>query len=385
MSKMKTIGIPALVVLSGAAVAAGVSVMGTEPVIVAQDEPELVVQTQVAQVRAHQAMVAATGLISPGREVSVIPEVSGRIVYVSDRLVPGGRFRTGEVMARIDARDYELAVEQQRGLVRSAELEVEMERARQAIALEEWRLLGDGGEPSPLVLRESQRAAAEMNLNANRSALERAQLGLERTELRAPFNATVLSETVDEGQVVGPQSQVARLIGTDNVRILLSVRLEDLELIELSVDGEEGSLVVVRQRVGAYRVVERTGRVAHRVDELDPETRRAQVLVLVENPMSLGDALPLLPGAFVDAEVRGRSIEGAIAVPRAAIYDGNTVWVLSPQSTLERRSISRVWSDDTYVYVKEGLEDGALLVLSPLVNPVEGASARSLAATGSQP
>ncbi len=385
MSKMKTIGIPALVVLSGAAVAAGVSVMGTEPVIVAQDEPELVVQTQVAQVRAHQAMVAATGLISPGREVSVIPEVSGRIVYVSDRLVPGGRFRTGEVMARIDARDYELAVEQQRGLVRSAELEVEMERARQAIALEEWRLLGDGGEPSPLVLRESQRAAAEMNLNANRSALERAQLGLERTELRAPFNATVLSETVDEGQVVGPQSQVARLIGTDNVRILLSVRLEDLELIELSVDGEEGSLVVVRQRVGADRVVERTGRVAHRVDELDPETRRAQVLVLVENPMSLGDALPLLPGAFVDAEVRGRSIEGAIAVPRAAVYDGNTVWVLSPQSTLERRSISRVWSDDTYVYVKEGLEDGALLVLSPLVNPVEGASARSLEATKSQP
>ena len=145
MSKMKTVGIPAVVVLGGAAVAAAVSVMATEPVIVAQDEPELVVQTQVARVGTHQAIVAATGLIAPGREVFVIPEVSGRIVYVSERLVPGGRFRTGDVMARIDARDYELAVEQQRGLVRSAELEVEMERARQAIALEEWRLLGDGG------------------------------------------------------------------------------------------------------------------------------------------------------------------------------------------------------------------------------------------------
>ena len=385
MSKMRTVGIPVLVVLGGAAVAAGVSVMGTEPVIVAQDEPELVVQTQVARVGAHQALVAATGLIAPGREVSVIPEVSGRIVYVSERLVPGGRFRTGEVMARIDARDYELAVEQQRGLVRSAELEVEMERARQVIALEEWRLLGDGSEPSPLVLRESQRAAAEMNLNANRSALGRAQLGLERTELRAPFNSTVLAEAVDEGQVVGPQSQVARLIGTDEVRILLSVRLEDLELIQLPVDGVEGSLVLVRQRVGANRVVERTGRVAHRVDELDPETRRARVLVLVENPMSLGDALPLLPGAFVDAEVRGRNIEGAIAVPRAAVYDGNTVWVLSAQSTLERRSISPVWSDAAYMYVSEGLEDGAALVLSPLVNPIEGASARSLGPTESQP
>ena len=374
MSKMKTVGIPAVVVLGGAAVAAAVSVMATEPVIVAQDEPELVVQTQVARVGTHQAIVAATGLIAPGREVFVIPEVSGRIVYVSERLVPGGRFRTGDVMARIDARDYELAVEQQRGLVRSAELEVEMERARQAIALEEWRLLGDGGEPPSLVLRESQRAAAEMNLNSSRSALDRAQLGLERTELRAPFNATVLSEAVDEGQVVGPQSQVARLIGTDDVRVLLSVRLEALELIELPVDGEQGSLVLVRQRVGGDRVV-----------ELDPETRRAQILVMVDNPMSLGDALPLLPGAFVDAEVRGRSIEGAVAVPRAAVYDGNTVWVLSAQSTLERRSISPVWGDNDFVYVSEGLEDGASLVLSPLVNPVEGAPARSLGPTESQP
>jgi len=56
MSKMKTVGIPVVVVLGGAAVAAAVSVMATEPVIVAQDEPELVVQTQVARVGTHQAI-----------------------------------------------------------------------------------------------------------------------------------------------------------------------------------------------------------------------------------------------------------------------------------------------------------------------------------------
>ncbi len=372
-------------IVGGVVVAVAISMMAPQPVTVVQDDPDLVVHTQVARAGARQAVVTATGLVAPEREVSVIPEVSGRIVFVSDRLVPGGRFEKGEVMARIDARDYELAVDQQRGLVRSSELELEMEGARQEIALAEWRLLGDGGDPSPLVLRQSQLAAAEMNLNANRSALDRAQLGLERTELRAPFNATILSESVDVGQVVGPQSQVARLIGTDNVRILLSVRLEDLELIDVPLDGRVGSTVIVRQRVGAARVLERTGRVAHRVDELDPETRRAQILVLVDNPMSPGDALPLLPGAFVDAEVRGRSIEGAIAVPRGAVYDGNTVWVLSAESTLERRTIKPVWGDDTFLYVIEGLEDGASLILSPLVNPVEGAPARSLEPMGSRP
>ena len=261
MSRITKVGVPALVIVGGVVVAVAISMMAPQPAIVVQDDPDLVVHTQVVRAGARQAVVTATGLIAPEREVSVIPEVAGRIVFVSDRLVPGGRFQEGEVMARIDARDYELAVDQQRGLVRSSELELEMEGARQEIALAEWRLLGDGGDPSPLVLRQSQLAAAEMNLSANRSALARAQLGLERTELRAPFNATVLSESVDEGQVVGPQSQVARLIGTDNVRVLLSVRLEDLKLIDVPVDGEAGSSVLVRQRVGLGRVVERTGRV----------------------------------------------------------------------------------------------------------------------------
>lgn len=385
MSRIKKAGVPALVILGAIVVAGALGVMAPEPVIVMRDDPDLVVDTKIARAGAHQAIVSATGLIAPEREVSVIPEVSGRIVFVSNRLVPGGRFEKGEVMARIDARDYELAVDQQRGLVRSSELELEMEGARQEIALEEWRLLGDGGEPSPLVLRQSQLAAAEMNLSANRSALARAQLGLERTELRAPFNATVLSESIDEGQVVGPQSQVARLIGTDNVRVLLSVRLEDLKLIDVPIDGEAGSLVLVRQRVGLGRVVERTGRVAYRVEELDSETRRAQILVLVENPMEADDGLPLLPGAFVDAEVQGRVIEGAIAVPRSAVYDGNTVWVLGVESTLERRTITPMWSDGTFVYVTEGLEDGASLVLSPLVNPVQGAPARSMEPKESRP
>ena len=122
MSRMKTAGIPALVVLGGAAVAVAITVTTPEPAIVALEEPDLVVHTQVVRAEAHQAIVAATGLVAPGREVFVLPEVSGRIVFVSDRLVPGGRFQAGEVMARIDARDYELAVDQQRGLVRSSEL-----------------------------------------------------------------------------------------------------------------------------------------------------------------------------------------------------------------------------------------------------------------------
>jgi RND family efflux transporter MFP subunit len=207
-------------------------------------------------------------------------------------------------------------------------------------------------------------------------------LNLERTEIRAPFNATVLSESVDEGQVVGPQSSIARIVGTDHVRLLLSVRVEDLPFIDLPRNGSDGSQVTVRQRLGAGRVVERSGRVSHRVEELDPGTRRAQVLVQVNDPMALDDDLPLLPGAFVEAAIVGRPVTDAIRIPRSAVYDGATVWVVDGGLTLERRTIVPLWSDTEHVYVREGIQPGDEIVVSRLARPIEGTSVQARATVG---
>ena len=379
---MKRIGFPLLIIVAGIVVAVALSRLGSRPVVVPPQAANLVVDTWVAHAEEHRPIVEATGQIEPGREVLVLPEVTGRLVYVSDDLLPGGRFERGEVMARVDPRDYELAIDQQRGLVRGSALELEMEHARREIALAEWRLLGDGGDASPLVLRESQLAAAQTNLTSNESALARAELNLERTEIRAPFNATVLSESVDEGQVVGPQSSIARIVGTDHVRLLLSVRVEDLPFIDLPRNGSDGSQVTVRQRLGAGRVVERSGRVSHRVEELDPGTRRAQVLVQVNDPMALDDDLPLLPGAFVEAAIVGRPVTDAIRIPRSAVYDGATVWVVDGGLTLERRTIVPLWSDAEHVYVREGVQPGDEIVVSRLARPIEGTSVQARATVG---
>ena len=261
--------------------------------------------------------------------------------------------------------------------MRSAELELELEEARQEIAEEEWRLLGDGGAPSPLVLRQSQRAAAEMNLTSSRSALERAELDLERTVIRAPFNASVLEESVDVGQVVGGQTPIATLVGTDQLRLILSVRLEELDLIQLEQDGRPGSPVRIRQRLGPGRTLERMGRVVHLVDRVDPDTRRAQILVLIDDPLGDGSDLPLLPGANVDAEIEGKAGDGVYRIPRSALYDGDEIWLVSPESTLVRREIQPEWGDDQFVYVRGGVEENDLLVTSPLTAPVEGSPVQS--------
>jgi RND family efflux transporter MFP subunit len=371
-SKIRKIGLPLAVIFGGLVIAVLLMTAGpdAEPFVPERAVPT--VRVQAVEAGAVRAIVAVTGVTSPAREVTIIPQVSGRVVWLSESVVPGGRVRAGDELMRIEAADYELAVEQQRGQVRSAELELELAEAQQETAREEWKILGNGGEPSPLVLRESQRAAAEMNLISSRSALARAELDLERTMIRAPFNASVVEESVDVGQVVGAQSTVARLVGTDQLRVTLSVRVEDLALIELPAEGELGSSVAVRQRLRTGEQVERSGRVVGLVDRLDPQTRRAELLVLIDDPFGSGEALPLLPGASVDAEIQGLLMESMVRVPRGAVHDGGSVWLVSPDQELERRALSPVWGDDDALYVRDGLAPGEWIVTSPLSAPVEG-------------
>ncbi|UCC24506.1 MAG: hypothetical protein JSU98_12295, partial [Gemmatimonadales bacterium] len=156
------------------------------------------------------------------------------------------------------------------------------------------------------------------------------------------------------------------------LRVTLSLRIEELSLIRLPSATDEGSTVVVRQRLGSGRTLERTGRVAGLVDRLDPQTRRAEVLVIVDQPLDGPDGLPLLPGSSVEGLIQGRRIPDAVRIPRSAVYDGATVWVVSPEGTLERRRLETVWGDDDALYVRGGVEAGERLVTSPLIAPVEG-------------
>jgi RND family efflux transporter MFP subunit len=370
--KRNKAALPLIIVLSAFLAAFGLVMMAPDSEAVVPTRALPAVATTIVESDAVRSTVVASGVASPAREITIIPEVSGRVVLMSPSLVPGGVVRAGDILTRIEARAYELAVEQQRGQVRSSELELEIEAARQETAREEWKILGNGGEPSPLVLRESQRAAAEMNLASSRSGLARAELELERTVIRAPFNASVVEESVDVGQVVGPQSTIARLVGTDQLRITLSVRIEDLALIDLPENGQEGSPVTIRQRLRTGEHVERQGTVVGLVDRLNPQTRRAELVVLVDDPLNPNVGLPLLPGSSVEGVIEGRVLDSVVRVPRAAVYDGNTVWVVSPEGVLEKRVFEPVWGDDDALFVREGLSAGDVLVTSPLSSPVEG-------------
>jgi RND family efflux transporter MFP subunit len=322
---------------------------------------------------ANAASVVATGVVEASRRVQIVPQVGGLIVGQSDAMVPGGRFRSGASLASIDRRDYQINLRQAESQVRQAELEVQLEAGRKAVAEREWALLGDDRprEEAALALREPHGEVAATNLEAAQASRDRSALDLERTALRSPFNAMVLSETLEVGQVVSPGQAVATLIGTDRFWVSVSVGVDRLARIDVpTLSGGSGSSVTVAQDLGGGRTHTRDGRVVGLAGELDPATRTARVLVAIDDP--LAGPLPLLPGAYVEVRIDGEAVGDTVRVPRGAVYDGSTVWVVDADQNLARKTVTVAFGDGETVMVSKGLGDGDQVVVSPLAAPLVG-------------
>jgi RND family efflux transporter MFP subunit len=380
---------PVLIILVGLGIRT--ALVKTKPVPERTDRTvgATLVETQTAVSARHRIVVHAQGSVIPAERVVLQPQVGGRIVWQSEKLVPGTRVEAGEVLVRVDPSDYQVAMEQQAANLNRAELEAELERSRARVAQREWQIFEGASqtatpEDRALALREPQTENARVAVRAAESGIRRARLDLARTQIRAPFDAVIQAEAVDLGQVVSPQSQLATLVGSTRSWVQVSVPLENLSRISVPrANGEEGAVATVAQDVGEGRIV-REGRVIRLLGDLDPVGRMARLLVEIEDPYGFarpadaeGSALPLLVGAYVDVEIEGGAEEELIEIPRIALREGQKVWVMGEGDALEIRDVDVAWRREESVLLSGGISTGDRVVTSRIPVPVAGMQLRT--------
>lgn len=371
----------------------------------------------------RHVIIETHGTVTPRYEVALVPQVQGKIAWVHPDLVAGGAFGKGDTLVRIEDDDYVLAVRRAQAQVAQAELAIEIERAQADVARREWflmtrsreRLMGarSGGddrseaappsgqppgtasgsavdqppgtasgsvsgqpsrEPDPLVLRKPQLEQAEANLGSARAALATAELNLGRTVLRTPFDCRIRRQNVAPGQFVGPGTTIAHLYNTDLAEIEVGISLANLAWIEIP--GADATVIL------------ETGEEEHRWDGyvhrtvgvLDELGRLARVIVRVEDPFGRErrSQADLNMGSFVTVVLRGREVKNALPIPRQALHEKNTVWVMNEQDELEIRAVSVMHMTGEEALIAGGLRAGERVVISPLAGPVPGMQLRAV-------
>ncbi len=329
--------------------------------------------------------IVATGSVRPEQEISLSSRVSGQVLSLSSSFTPGGFVDEGEVLLQIDPADYETAVLQRRSELHQAEAELAMEIGRQEQARRDYEELKGSisDRYRTLVLREPQLNAAQAVVESARAALRQAELDLERTRVRAPFDAHVLSRDAHVGSQVAPGQVLGQLVGVDAYWVEANVPVSSLRWIAVPGDSgasgdHEGARVELRNRTAWPQGVYREGRVDRLVGALESETRMARVLIRVEDPLAQSGAAgrpPLIVGSFVEARIEGRPIADVIRMDRSYLRQNDTVWLMEDEQ-LRIVPVEVVFGDDSHVYIGAGLEAGAQVVTTNLATVVEGASLR---------
>lgn len=389
--------LPIAVVALAALVMVGLIKSRSAPKKVKSRETSVLVQTMQAALVKRNAVVRGTATVSPAREVTVIPQVSGMVVSVAENFTAGGFFNQGDLLFKIDDTDYRLVVQQAQAALAKAEVDIETIKSRAKIARQEWQSMqqAEGGEPAPLVLYEPQLKQAEAAFQSAMAVVKLANLNLYRTEVRAPFDLRVRSEDIDTGQFLRSGTPVAVLVGTREAEVRVPLLLEDLSWIDIPGPGRTrpGSKALVTTRGNRTAsngmtvnsgegATSRQGQVVRSVGEVDAKTRMVKLAIVVKDPYSLERGnrgkVRLLFGAFVDVRIFGRALGEVFVVPRLALRDNSTLWLMDDEGKLKVTAVKVIRIEGEEVLVGGGLKAGDRVVLTNISGAADGMKLREM-------
>lgn len=367
-----------IVVLAGFAAKKMIESRKRPPKVPSQ-ETIIPVEVMTAHRQTVTPMIEASGTVIPALAVDLRAQVGGLVVEAAAGLMPGGYLEKGAFVLQIDDRDYRYNVERRKADLERARFEVLNEKGLGAVAKQEWQQLGgevdSSDEGKALSLREPHLERAKASFEAAKGSLEEAELNLTRTRVTAPFNCLLRNDPVKQGQVITPQTVIARITGTDEYWIQVAVPIEALQKIQLpDLNGQGGATVRIVHESGTARI-EKTGTVIRLLSDLDPQGRMARLLVSVPDPLAIHakeKTLPLLLDAFVNVSIQGSPIDNAIALPSHTLHEGNKVWVADKDDRLVIREVRLLWSEKGKIIVGEGIEDGDRVITSRIAVPLTG-------------
>lgn len=319
--------------------------------------------------------VFSQGEVLPVSRVQLRTEVEGKIVWMSKQLVAGGEFKRGDLLMKIDPTQYELIVIQRRARVAQSEESYAEALAENEAAEHELAELGRTNA-SDLAKGIPQLRQAEAALASAKAELKLAELSLSYTELRAPFDGRVQSKEVNVGQYLSRNFNAATIFATDAAEVRLSLSVTELAQIGLPLAyfteyKNSPYHVQLSMDVGAKRI-KWPAKIVRTEAVVDTRTRTIYAITRIENPYHQAD-VPLMLGAFVQAEITGVNTVEVSELPVKSLRNGRDLWLVDDENKLKIIPADIIQRSRERLLVA-GLPSGSHIVTSALPIPRNGMS-----------
>jgi len=367
----KQIIIPIVILAAGIAAMAVFSSMKKPPEEKVEVDNTPIVAVSEISVTPMTLEVNSYGMVTPKYETELIAQVNGEIVELSDTFLRGGFVKKNQLLARIDPNDYQAALIDAQASMATARAALEKEVAQGKVAEREWKQITDTS-PTELSLRKPQLAQELARVKAAQASVLRAERNLERTEIRAPYDAMINSRNIGLGSFVGIGSKIGHVLATATAEIRLPVADNQLEF--LANQGVNAKVNLVGKYAG--KTTQWSATIKRNEGVIDNKSRMGYLVAELNDPYQLNNntkqqITPLRFGSYVNAKIVGNNIAQATMVPRHLVINGK-VAILDSDSRLHYVVIDIVRQQGSNVIVANGLIQGDRLIVSALDYPVDG-------------
>ncbi len=323
----------------------------------------------------HTPPVRSFGTVQSYFETTLTPQVTGEIVEVSEQFKVGVMVKKGELLARIDATDYHAILAGLTATKVTAMQVLAEEEIRVKQASEDWVASGRSlAKASDFVLRKPQLAAARANIKSAEAAEAKAKVDIERTVIRAPYDAVVLARSASLGNLANSQQSLGRLVATEKSEVRLPLSAEQFSRVKLPVSttgsSESGQPLNVTLTSPSHEGLEWQGDLVRTEAVIDEANQVSYVIAEIENPYT-SHTQPLAMGTFVNALIPAVAIKGAYKLNEAALVNDKYVWALDTESRLQRLVAIRrqSYEGDVFLTIEtKDLTPPLKIVTRPLTN-----------------
>ncbi|WP_439888596.1 MdtA/MuxA family multidrug efflux RND transporter periplasmic adaptor subunit [Pseudomonas sp. MBLB4123] len=299
----------------------------------------------------------ALGTVTAYNRVDVRPRVEGQLVEVL--FADGQRVEAGELLARIDPRPYEVALQQALGV--QQENQAQLRNAE--IDLARYRGLYEQDSIAKQTLDTQQALVNQYRgtLQSNQAAVAQARLNLGFTQVRAPIGGRLGLRQVDAGNLVGSGDTLPLVVITQTQPVSVLFTLPEAELPAVLQQFRAGRSLPVEAWDRNERIRLAEGRLDSLDNLIDTATGTVKLKARFENAEEL-----LFPNQFVNVRLRLQTRENATLMPAAAVQygaRGTFVYVVDGDSKVQVRPIVAGPSNGELTLVEQGVQAGERLVL----------------------
>lgn len=337
----------------------GIEATASDDIITDQVDTRPTVTVEKVEPINFTVQLTSYGEISPLESTNLAAQVAGEVESWNPNFIAGGVVKRGDVLFTIEKDSYEAALLQAEANLSSAQAQLIQEQAQAEVAAREAKTLPDS-RVTDLYLRKPQVMSAKAAVKSAEAQLRIAQRDLDNTEVRAPYDALIVSRNIGQGDFVTTGKVAAVLNNVETAEITFPIAGFDRPFLPGDMTGKRAVV-----SIDGYSNSERQGIIHRDTGIVDQDTRMTHFIARIDDPYALHSDKPVMKfGSYATVTFDGRTLDEVYKVPQELITN-NRLWTLNNEEKLVSQQISVVREDGGYFLIQGQFDSERVVMTLP--------------------